>query len=289
MGATPTPIRQFMEVNWIIENFTKEPSFKGLSEAVEKAGYPLIRIEGDYNRDALSPLRKLPFGQYGCAIVSGSIKMCKILQEELDNYSPVLYSTFKNYKCSAYYSHFGPHLFNDKYCIMSLKEIVRQKFDIWGHYGKDSLIFIRPDSGEKTFQAGLLDIQDLPQLYDSNKDFEHDLMIVSTPKNIKWEGRFVVSKYKKIIAYSTYRFQGNVTRIPSVPPETLKFCKELLDKVDYHPDSVFCYDLCQDNDGECWLMELTSFSSAGLYECNKDDIVRHVSEIAYQDFMELYG
>jgi len=268
-----------MKCFWIVENFVKEPSFKGLTEAIKELGYPLLEINGDYSRDMLTKVDS------PCVILNGSIKMVKLVREGLPfNYHPVSYCNFQNYKCSAYYSHFGPYLFNDKYCLMSLKELVRQKYDVWGHYGKDGVIFIRPDSGEKTFQAGLLDIIDLAQLHESNTDCEHDLMLVSTPKNIRWEGRFVVSRKREIIASSTYRFQGQVAKIPSVPEETTKFCKKLLREVNYLPDSVFCFDICQDNDGECWLLELTSFSSAGLYETNKKAIVEKVSEIAIEDW-----
>lgn len=108
-------------------------------------------------------------------------------------------------------------------------------------------------------------------------------------KNILWEGRFIVSKDKEVIAYSTYRFQGNVCLIPSVPPETLKFCKMLLEKVNYVPDSVFCLDICQSGDGEPFLLELTSFSSAGLYAANKYDIVKKVSQIAENDYNQYYS
>lgn len=267
-----------MKAHWIVENFVKEPSFKELTAAIKELGYPLTEINGDYTRDMVSGIANQ------CAVLNGSIKMVKLVKEELTTCYPVTYCTFANYRCSAYYSHFGPYLFNDKYCLMSLRELVRQKYDVWGHYGKDGILFIRPDSGEKTFQAGLLDIIDLAHLHESNKDCEHDLMLVSTPKIIKWEGRFVVSKDREIVASSTYRFQGNVALIPSVPEETTKFCKKLLNTVDYHPDSVFCYDICQDNDGECWLLELTSFSSAGLYATNKAAIVKKVSEIAEKDY-----
>jgi len=267
-----------MKTHWIVENFVKEPSFKELTAAIKELGYSLTEINGDYQRDMVSGISNQ------CVMLNGSIKMVKLVKEALSHCHPVTYCTFEKYSCSAYYSHFGPYLFNDKYCLMSLRELVRQKYDVWGHYGKDSVLFIRPDSGEKTFQAGLLDIIDLAHLYDSNKDCEHDLMLVSTPKNIKWEGRFIVSKEGEIIASSTYRFQGKVALIPSVPEETTKFCKKLLNTVDYHPDSVFCYDICQDSDGECWLLELTSFSSAGLYATNKAAIVKKVSEIAEKDF-----
>lgn len=267
-----------MKTHWIIENFVKEPSYKGLIDAAKSLGYPLTEINGDYTRDMVSNISDR------CVVLNGSIKMVKLVKEALNNCYPVTYCNFESYKCSAYYSHFGPYLFNDKYCLMSLKELVRQKYDVWGHYGKDGVLFIRPDSGEKTFQAGLLDIIDLAQLHDSNKDCEHDLMLVSTPKNIQWEGRFVVSRKREIIASSTYRFQGQITKIPSVPVEATKFCQKLLNIASYFPDSIFCYDICQDNDRECWLLELTSFSSAGLYETNKIEVVKKVSELAEEDW-----
>lgn len=277
-----------MNITWIIENFSKEQSFKELTDAVESLGYPLIKIDGDYKKEILSPLNfnNLGFAK-NCVIANGTIKICKMIRQELNNYcQPVIYSDFPKYKCSSYYSHFGPYLFNDKYCLMSLKELERQKFDVWGQYGKDALIFIRPDDGDKPFQAGLLDLLDLGKFIENHGDCWHDLILVSTPKNIKWEGRFICSKHKEIIAYSTYRFQGQVTKIPSVPPKSLEFCKEILNKVNYIPDSVFCLDLCEDNDENYWLMELTSFSSAGLYASNKIDIIKRVSEIAWEDFHE---
>ena len=42
--------------------------------------------------------------------------------------------------------------------------------------------------------------------------------------------------------------------------------------------------ICEDNDGDFWLMELTSFSSAGLYATKKELIVKRVSEIALEDY-----
>ncbi len=131
-----------------------------------------------------------------------------------------------------------------------------------------------------------MDFLDLGRFIDNHNDCLHDLVLVSTPKNILWEGRIIVSKYKDIIAHSTYRFQGQVTKIPSIPEGATKLVKELLE-INYYPDSVFCYDICQDNDGKFWLLELTSFSSAGLYAANKEDIINKVSEIAWKEFNEI--
>lgn len=276
-----------MNVTWIIENIAKEESYKGLTEAAEALGYPLIKLNGDYSKNLLSGLNEYYTpADRNCVVVNGSIEMCKLLRKDLRIFNqPVLYSNFPKYKCSAYYSHFGPYLFNDKYALMSLKELERQKFDVWGHYGKDSLIFIRPDSGEKTFQAGLLDFLDLSRFLDVHQNCFHDLILVSTPKNITWEGRIIASKYKEIIAHSTYRFQGQVTKVPSIPEGATKLVKELLE-IPYYPDSVFCYDLAQDSDKNFWLLELTSFSSAGVYSCDKKAIIQKVSEIAWKEFNE---
>lgn len=287
-----------MKTTWVIENFAKEQSFKELSAACKELGQPMVEINGDYSaKDLTNRLLNIELtekvGDNGvfdmehhfCVIANGSIKMCKLLQQDIGRFCyPIQFASFEKYKCSAYYSHYGEYLFNDKYCMMSLKEVIRQKYDVWGHYGKDGMLFIRPDSGEKLFQAGLLDIVDLPRLWDTNKDIEHELVLVSTPKNILWEGRFVVSKQHGIIASSTYRFQGKVCIIPSVPTETTAFCKRLLEKVDYVPDPVFCFDICQDTDKNCWLMELTSFSSAGLYATDKKAIIQKVSEIAEAEY-----
>ena len=275
-----------MKVTWVIENINKESSYLELAAAVKKLNYPLIEVNGDYKKEILKDLNLYYTpADCRCVIFNGSIEMAKLVRADLGNHcQPVIYSNFEKYKCSAYYSYFGRYLFNDKYCLMSLSELGRQRYSVYGQYGKEALIFCRPDSGEKTFQAQLLDIIDLDRFLEQRDDIKHELVLVSTPKNIKWEGRFICSKYKEIIAYSTYRFQGQISKIPSVPPETIKFCQEILDNNNYWPDSVFCLDLCQDNDNVTWLLELTSFSSAGLYSSNKENIVKRVSEIAWEDF-----
>jgi hypothetical protein len=291
-----------MKVTWIVENYTKEPSFEALCKSIESSEHSLIKINGDYNKKLirdrfphyLNCLGEAFYHPQQCVLVNGSISMCKIIKNELCTNSniikgawPILYSDFPKYKCSAYYSHFGSCLFNDKYCLMSLKELERQKFDVWGQYGKNAMIFVRPDSGEKTFQAGLLDFLDLDTFVKKNQDCLHDLVLISTPKNIVWEGRVICSKNKEIIAHSTYMFQNQITKVPAIPEGAKKLVDELF-KIDYYPDSVFCYDLCEDSDGNFYLLELTSFSSAGIYSCNTDSIVKKVSEIAWEDFKN-YG
>ena len=246
----------------------------------------LIEINGDYNKDILKSFYIDDYGlglRKHCIIFNGSIEMAKLIRHDLhDKCQPVIYSNFENYKCSKYYSYFGQYLFNDKYALITLTELKRNLYFYYGIYGKEGMIFIRPDSGEKTFQAQVLDIIDFDRFYNKNIDLQHELVLISTPKNIVGEWRIIVSR-DDIIDYSLYRYQGQTSKIRSIPKEALDLARQLL-KIGYNPDSVYCFDICSDSDNNYWLLELTSFSSAGLYASNKENIVREVSKIALGDF-----
>lgn len=259
---------------WIVENMVKESSYISLVNEIEKQGYELIKVNGDFKKD---DLKNIPSD--ASIITTGSIEMCKLFKETLPNHSPVTFSTFENYLCSKYYPYFEEFLFNDQYIFLPLKSLNRRFWSIYGLYGKDSNIFVRPDSGDKPFKAGLIDAQDWSNFYESMKHIDNDLILVSTPKNIVGEWRFVVTEEKEILAVSSYQYQGLTTRIPSAPKKATDLIYKLLD-VGYYPDPVFCFDVCEDSDGDFWLLELTSFSSAGLYACKMENIVKRVSEIS---------
>ncbi len=87
------------------------------------------------------------------------------------------------------------------------------------------------------------------------------------------EWRFVVSE-GYIQAVSSYRYQGVLTCVPSAPAGAAQLVKKVIDK-GINPDKVFCVDVVQDMGGEFWVMELTSFSSAGLYACD----VKKIAEL----------
>lgn len=199
----------------------------------------------------------------------GSIEGCNWMKENRPNVK--FWSTFENYKCSVYYPQVQELLFNDKYAFIPFKDLARRKWDIYAWLGKESLVFIRPDSGEKDFPAELVDLQDIDKLVNIY-DYE-GLAVVSTPKNSIGEWRFVVS-LGRIHAVSSYKYQGILTCVPSAPQGAIDLVYKVLDK-GIRPDKIFCVDVVQDTGGEFWVMELTSFSSAGLYACD----VKKIAEL----------
>jgi hypothetical protein len=267
-----------MKTKWIVENFTHESSYMDLVKAIKAEGCELQEIKGDFKYDDIRG-----YNSDAPVVFLGSIGMTDMIQRHMTGCYPVAYCNQSNYLCTRYMSRYGRYLFNDRYVILSLNELQRNKWLYYGVFGKEAMIFIRPDSGQKPFQAQLLDLLDFDRFVESNQPIGHDLVVVSSPKTIRGEWRFVVSSRKDIISQSTYRYQGQICKIPTAPTGATDLVKEMLE-VGYYPDTVFVMDVCEDNDGRYWLLELNSFSSAGLYECNKTEIVRKVGAIAEEEW-----
>ncbi len=271
-----------MKATWLVENFVKEPSYTELVNSVIKSGRSVLEIKGDYSRSMLTPFKS---GK-NCVVFNGSINMTEMVYRELyDTCYPISYCNHGSYFCTKYYPYLMDVIFNDNPIWTTVEQFIRKKFFYYGVLGKEAMLFVRPDSGNKEFQAGLFDLQDVDRLFKLyNKD---QLILLASPKNIRGEWRFVVSKFGEIISYSTYQFQGQITKIPGAPQGAIDKCKQAL-SLGYFPDSVFVIDICEDNDGNYWVLELNSFSSAGLYACDKDKIVQRVSEIAEAEAKDYY-
>ena len=278
-----------IKCKWCIENFTDSEDYRNLISAVRDSGRDCFVI-GKHNHFDFDPSGFLP---YDCVIVQGSIQMTKNIASRLPNGCyPIAYNNWDNYLCSTYYPKFKSLLFNDIYEITTVANLKKLKFDYYNTFGRDALIFVRPDSGEKTFQAQLIDLQYFDKFWDNGTSgggncSESDSVIVSTPKKINGEYRIVCSSHNdgEIIAASTYQFQGKKTLIPSVPNGALEFCERIL-SAHWFPDVIFCIDVFQDGDNNFWLGELTSFSSAGLYATDKTKIVNRVNDIVEREFQK---
>jgi hypothetical protein len=275
-----------MKAKWIIENFTDTEDYRTLAQAVRDSGR-YVYVIGKNNHFDFAPAPGT-FQENDCVIVQGSIQMTKHIAGKLPaGCFPIAYSSWQNYLCTSYYQHFERFLFNDIHRCLSVGDLKACKFEIYRQFGRDAMIFIRPDSGEKTFQAQVLDLQDFDRFWENGISGggnveDSDLVIVSTPKNINGEWRFVCSG-EEIIAQSTYQYQKKRTLIPSAPVGATDKVREIL-KVRYKPDPIFCVDIAEDSDGNFWLLELTSFSSAGLYATDKNRVAQRVSEIVESEY-----
>jgi hypothetical protein len=281
-----------MKPHWLIENFVGDNGYEELIEEVKKQGFECtvldIRNHFELETGIVKPKE--------CVVFQGSIQMFDKLKKELGEQgcTPIGWVHDRNYLCSTYYSFYSHLLFNYPCTVCTVDELKEHKWGIYKQYGRDAMIFIRPDSGKKPFAGQLLDLQDFDKFWEQHSKVaveDDDIVLVSTPKSIQGEWRYICSYDKKIIASSTYQYQGKRTYVPGAPQGATDVVNKVLDIMELHrvyPDRVFTVDICQDKDGDFWLLELNSFTSAGSYAANKEAIVREVSAIAEQQYNEVW-
>lgn len=273
-----------MKPIWLIENFTGDNGYEDLIAEVRNQGMECIVLDITNHFELKPNLIK----QNDCVVFQGSIQLFRKLKRELNAF-PIGWMTDENYLCSHYYPHFQRFLFNDVHVFCSVEGLIANKWRIYSTFGKEATIFVRPDGGDKSFTGRILDLQDFDKFWENDTACgakKTELVVVSTPKNIKGEWRYICDKNKEILGVSLYKYNDLRTYIPSAPEKATKLVNEILN-VSWYPDPVFTVDICEDNDNNFWLLELNSFTSAGTYAANKKKIVETVSKIAEEEWNKI--
>jgi len=271
-----------MKVKWLIENFVGDNGYEDLIAEVRRQGMECIVLDVRNHFE----LRPGLITEGECVVFQGSIQLFRKLKAELGAY-PIGWMTDDNYLCSNYYPHVQKFLFNDWHVFTTVGGLKHNKWNFYATFAKDAILYVRPNGGDKTFTGRLLDLQDFDNFW---KDIVHcnvtddkAMVVVSTPKNIRGEWRFICTKNKEILGVSLYKYNNQRTYVPSAPFKATKLVNEILEN-GWYPDPVFTVDICEDNDGNYWLMEMNSFTSAGTYAAPKNKIVEKVSAIAFEEW-----
>lgn len=274
------------QVKWLVENFVDDNGYAELIAEIKKQGMECHVLDIRNHFEVSWELKTMVEGPL---LFQGSIQMFRKLKQELA-VGPLGWMTDENYLCTNYYPKFQKYLFNDWHMFTTVAGMRANMWNIYNTFGKgakegkEGLIHIRPNGGDKTFSGQLIDIQDFQRCFSNTVKFnikDEDIAVVSTPKNIIGEWRFICSNKPEIVAVSSYMYRGKRTYVPSAPEGATNLCKEIL-KVGWYPDPMFTVDICEDGDNNYWLMEFNSFTSAGTYGADKEKIVKAVSEIAVQ-------
>ena len=104
------------------------------------------------------------------------------------------------------------------------------------------------------------------------------LVVVSSPKEIVCEWRFVVTE-GRIVAFSQYKDSTDLNTARVVDDGALELAAEIAAS-EYQPDPVWILDICKTEDATYRLLEIGGFSFADLYDCDKGAIVEAASAAA---------
>jgi hypothetical protein len=163
-------------------------------------------------------------------------------------------------------------------------ELMRQKEFLYEHMGTDRTIFVRPDRADKPFVGRVI----YKEKFDEDVDRlgwgqmkPEELIVISEPRNIKFEWRFVVVE-GKVIAGSQYKEKDRVAIVEGYPQGAFDFASYIASI--YDPDICWVCDVCQTKHDEFKIMEVGCFSCAGLYKCDREAVVKAVSDAAVKEW-----
>lgn len=268
-----------MNVKWLLEPETFKGEAQPLVDALEKLGieHKVWKFGQPYENG------KKAFKDEDCVIFYGSLQFSRVLKREA-KWVPGIYCNLPKFECLYYYPRFGNHLANADYVMMPLGELQRRKDWLFEKLGKDNQLFIRPSSGFKSFTGELV--------FESEWDktlrflaFRNDpetLAIVAKPIIISYEWRTVVAE-NKVVAASQYKKNSEMVRSADVPSEVLNYAQSVLNSVKYKPDPIWTLDICN-ADGELKVLEVGSFSCAGLYSCDPEAVIAEANRIAWEEY-----
>jgi len=268
-----------MKPKWLVEHFDDRNSTHLLIDEIIRQGYECEAIKYE-------PLQSgtiNAFEDNGCVIVQASINLCLQIMSQKPNWIPGPWLTSNKYKCSEYYPYVGDLLFNDQYIMMPRSEVLRNIDRIYNWLGKSDSIFLRPDSGLKSFTGKVFERKNFNKDWKWVEEFteKNSMIIASTPKNIEKEWRFVVAD-KNVITGSLYNTAGKFGCAQEYPREAFDLAQTIADI--YNPDPMFTIDVCMGDDGQYYILEIGAFSCAGLYSCGMKTIVEHASYFAKKEW-----
>lgn len=276
-----------MKVKWLVESFERDMAIDYLVNEIRLQGMECSVVE-------YIPFESGSYNQYNnndCVVFHGSLNLARQIQRE-KGWIPGVICNFDNFKCSTYYSYWGKYLLNDDYIMLPMMEFYRRRHSIYNWYGCDNTVFIRPDSGSKTFGGMTLYKEDIDREFDliksyAGKQVEDILVVVSTPKVISKEWRIVIAD-KKVVASSQYKENGKLYIKEGCDAGAINLAL-LIAEEEWAPDIAYTLDICKSND-DYYLIEANSFSCSGLYDCHLPSVVRSISNVAlkeWEDYQEI--
>jgi len=245
-----------------------------LVDAIRQKGFHHIPI--DCSLDFVNRLRM--FDKNSCYIAYGEIDFVRQISRGTQ-LIPGAYCNFENMRCSTYYGYFGKYLLNSQYLMIPLGELPRFLKEM-NYEGCEDRFFVRPDIGTKPFTGFVVCHDSMNMVKHMIKSYGRELLIVVSPeKKIDKEFRFVVCDQKVVTGC-----QYLPKETPLFSPHAYRLAQEIAGN-SWFPDRCYTIDIAESND-TCSLLEINSFSCAGLYDCNMDLIVENVSRIALQGWRE---
>jgi len=284
---------------WIIEDFAADNKFDLIAAEAKAQGMEVKLLRDE-------PIEEYSFDHYEekeCVIVLSSLELANKLQNK-SGWIPGPWLNSDAYQCTQYYAYLGKYLMNKDYFMLPRAEVKRRWTELIELFGKQyDALFIRPSSGHKTFTGKVYQTKNFEKDWEWVEEFTDpgDIVIISSVKTIEKEWRFIATE-DEIITGSLYRqriggaiMSGKYREIPmdweDLQDEDDRSALSLAIQVaheKYYTNPLYSIDISKTENGAFHLLEIGSFSCAGLYDCNPEIIVKHATRLAQEEWKDFY-
>ena len=271
-----------MQVGWLLDGNLFEDYHDDLVAAIRACGHlsvSLNRPNAPYTWEDTRNAYRKAFPQGACVVTHADIDLVLRVRNDA-RWRPGVFANLPSYFCSHYFAHLGRYLLNSDYAMLPFSELRRQKELLLDTFGKRGQIFVRPDSPLKIFTGQTMS----DSTYDRDLEFMafydfpcESLVVVSSPKSIEFESRFVV--VEGVVVAGSKNKVGEEICLSETDPDSWKLANEIA-KTGFQPDAAWIVDICRTTDGGYFLLEIGAFSFANLYGCDKRAVVDAVSNAA---------
>ncbi len=270
-----------MKVNWILEQFAVEDYFDKIIECVNKFDDNYVHLKSFeyYIRDLEKEVdNTLP-----------TVALCSIQTAREINrkkFIPGAIYSDKAFEVNRYYKDYHEFILNKDYMCLPFWSLVQNKDFIFNTFGNNDCVFIRPNSGGKSFTGFVTDKDNFECAIDQAfivGEEPYELVCISEPKNIKYEWRIVIIDGKVI---SGCRYKTFVKRdlIEEIPDRVIDYAKLVVESVKNPPQECYIMDVAETSDGLS-IVELNSMSCSGLYKCDISKIMVALRDYIVKNFI----
>lgn len=302
------------KVTWMIEKDVFDDNEQQLFDEIKKQGMDVQFIKYDHLKPGMvDTLIAHPheFSQE-CVVFYGSLNLGRKIRKT--PWIPGVYLDEKAFECTSYYPILGDMLVHSNYIMLPYGDLLRMKYRIFEDFFQDfDKLFIRPNSGIKEFTGMVIEKDNweegikLAGFYGIESNM---LVLISTVWALQREWRFVVVDGKVITgsAYRDWSYAENLD-VPTsdyvlqrshsikvecfMNPDFIGWDNDARDAAQmcankYNPDHCWTIDVARTVTGTYAILEIGSFSCAGLYGANLEKVVKAVSESALTEWQEYY-
>jgi hypothetical protein len=284
-----------MTAGWIIDQYmldlSSERGCGSIAEAVRRAGMDVHVVASEAH---LSSEMALPEWGNRCTVLYGSFRFVRRVERQLKASArppllPGAFARVETLSYAAFGAHLGDLLLNDDFVILPFGEFRRRRMGGWG-----GRCFLRPDAVTKSFAGMVVTEADFDHEMNSLEKLQHvmpeDLVVAAAARDIRRETRFLVVD-GEVVSGSTYGWSGNGDIGLPIDDASIALAREVASR-GWQPDRAYTCDVAlveAAGDLKARLIELNSFSCAGLYGCDLDAVVAAVSAAAQDEWEQCGG